>query len=82
MFTSYNIGMIKRHEDIVTRFSERLRQLRAKHKLTQEELAERSGISYKNIQYLESKNPTCPSLRTLEKLAKGFKISPSKLIKF
>ena len=50
--------------------------------VSQEELAERSGISYKNIQYLESKNPTCPGLRTLEKLAKALKIPISKLLDF
>ncbi len=50
--------------------------------MTQEKLAEMADISYKNIQYLESKNPTCPSLITIEKLARAFKISPSKLLDF
>ena len=82
MLAVYNIGMIKRRGDIVVRFSDRLRQLRRKQNLTQEELAERADISYKNIQYLESKNPTCPSLRTLDKLAKAFGMSLSRLLKF
>ncbi len=67
---------------VVKKFSKRLRELRKKNGLTQEKLAEISGISYKNIQYLESKNPTCPSLITINKLAKAFKIKPSKLINF
>lgn len=67
---------------IVRKFSKRLRELRKKNGLTQEKLAEIADISYKNIQYLESKDPTCPSLITLNKLAKAFKITPSKLIKF
>ena len=78
----YNIGMINKREDIAYKFSDRLRQLRRKHKFTQEALAERAGISYKNIQYLESKDPTCPSLRTLDKLAKAFGMSSSKLLQF
>jgi len=67
---------------IVKKFSKRLRELRQKNGLTQEKLAEIADISYKNIQYLESKNPTCPSLITLDKLAKAFKISIPALLKF
>lgn len=66
---------------IVRKFSKRLRELRKKNGLTQEKLAEIADISYKNIQYLESNNPTCPSLITLNKLAKAFRISLSELIK-
>ncbi|MEW5895641.1 MAG: helix-turn-helix transcriptional regulator [Candidatus Omnitrophota bacterium] len=67
---------------IVRKFSKRLRELREKEGLTQEKLAEISDISYKNIQYLEAKNPTCPSLITLNKLAKAFKMPISKLFNF
>jgi len=67
---------------IVRKFSSRLRELRKKNGLTQEKLAEIADISYKNVQYLESKNPTCPSLITLNKLAKALKIKPSKFIDF
>lgn len=67
---------------IVKKFSKKLRELRIKKGLTQEQLAESSNISYKNIQYLESKNPTCPSLITLNKLAKAFKIKLSDLLDF
>jgi len=67
---------------VVRKFSKRLKELRKKNGLTQEKLAELADISYKNIQYLESKNPTCPSLITIHKLAKALKISPSKLIDF
>jgi DNA-binding XRE family transcriptional regulator len=67
--------------EIVKRFSKRVRDLRKREKMTQEELAEVADISYKNIQYLESKNPTCPSLITINKLAKAFKITVSQLLK-
>ena len=66
---------------IVRKFSKRVRDLRIKERMTQEELAEVADISYKNIQYLESKNPTCPSLITINKLAKAFKITVSQLLK-
>ena len=65
---------------IVRKFSGRLRKLRIENKLTQEKLAEIADISYKNIQYLESKNPTCPSLITIHKIATALKIKISKLI--
>ena len=66
---------------VVKKFSKRLRELRIKKRLTQEKLAEIANISYKNIQYLESKSPTCPSLITLNKLAQAFKISISELLR-
>ena len=68
--------------EIVKKFSKRVRELRKKNGMTQEELAEVADISYKNIQYLEAKDPTCPSLITINKLASAFKISPSKLLDF
>ncbi len=64
------------------KLAKRLKELRLKHKLTQEQLAELSGVDYKHIQLLESKNPPAAKLDTLEKLSKAFKISPAKLINF
>lgn len=69
-------------EDINRRFGKRLKQLRKEHKLTQEELALLSEVDYKYIQRLEGKNPSSPSLNTIEKLAKAFKTTPSKLLRF
>ena len=69
-------------EDINLELGKRLRELRRKHKLTQEELAYRAGIDYKYIQRLEGKTPSSPSLNILKKLAKAFKITPSKLLDF
>lgn len=68
--------------DIRARLSKRLKELRNKHKITQEKLSELSGIDYKHIQLLESKKAPAPKLDTIEKLAKAFKITPSELIKF
>ena len=68
--------------DINRRFGANLRKLREKHKLTQEQLAQLSEVDYKYIQRLEGKAPSSPSLNTIEKLAKAFKISPAKLLDF
>ena len=69
-------------EGINYKFGKKLRELREKHKLTQEQLAQLSDIDYKYIQRLEGKTPSSPSLNTIEKIAKAFKIHPSKLLKF
>ena len=64
------------------KFSKRLKELRTKRGLTQQELAELADLDYKHIQRLESKTPTDVKLETIEKLAKAFKISCSKLLDF
>ncbi|UCD15906.1 MAG: helix-turn-helix transcriptional regulator [Candidatus Omnitrophota bacterium] len=69
-------------ENINILFSKRLKELRRKKKLTQEELAHRAGIDYKYVQILESKKPSSPTLNTLEKLAKALNISISRLLNF
>ena len=53
-----------------------------KHGLSQQKLAELADIDYKHLQRLESKKPTDAKLETVEKLAKAFKITPSKLLDF
>ena len=64
------------------KLARRLRELRKKYGYTQEELAELSGVDYKHIQLLESKNPPAARLNTIAKIAKAFKINPSKLLNF
>jgi len=73
-----NIAM----ENINVRFGKRLKELRKKYKLTQEELSDASGLDYKYIQRLEGKEPSSPTLTSLEKIAKAFKVSISKLLDF
>ena len=69
-------------QSIRLKFSKRLRELREKRGLTQQELAELSDLDYKHIQRLESRNPTDPKLETIEKLAKALKTTCSKLLDF
>ena len=62
------------------KFSKRLRELRKKYGLGQQKLAKLADLDYKHIQQLEGKYPTDVKLETIEKLAKAFKISCSKLL--
>jgi transcriptional regulator with XRE-family HTH domain len=49
--------------------------------LTQAELAEKTGIDYKDFQKLESGKGINPTLKTLERLAKALKTDGSDLLK-
>jgi len=70
-------------KNIRIKFARRLRELRLKRNWTQEELAEFADLAYRHIQRLESaKNPPPAKIDTIEKIAKAFKITPSKLIDF
>lgn len=60
----------------------RLKDLRRKKETTQEELAYSADLDVKYIQRLEGKRPSSPTLNTLQKLAKAFKISIPKLLNF
>lgn len=68
--------------EIRLELAQRLRRLREKHGYTQQKLAELSDIDYKHLQRLESKNPSGATIDTLEKLAKAFNVSISKLLDF
>ena len=61
--------------------SKKIKVLRNKAKLTQEQLADQAGIDYKYLQKIESKDPSNISLKTIEKIAHAFRINPSKLLK-
>jgi len=68
-------------EVLLNKLSKRIKELRKKNKLTQEELSEKSGVSYKHIQKLEGKYMHDPKLGTVSKIAKAFNISVSELLK-
>lgn len=67
-------------DKITLDFSNTLKKLRIEKNLTQEELAQRSGVDYKYLQKLEGQNPSSPTLSTLEKLANGLQIPLVELI--
>ena len=60
----------------------RIRELRQKAKLTQEQLAELAGVDYKHIQLLEGKNPPATKINTLEKISKALGVPLPQLLKF
>jgi transcriptional regulator with XRE-family HTH domain len=64
------------------KFGKRLRELRDKYGYTQKELSELAGVGYKHYQDLESEDPPVAKLDCVEKLAKAFKMTPSKLLDF
>lgn len=73
------------HEEIGVKFGKRLRQLRSEHGYTQHELADRAKISLPYVQMLEAINPKKRknvTIVTIEKLAKAFRMTPSKLLDF
>lgn len=60
-------------------FGERLRRVRTEQMLTQEQLAEASGLHRTEISLLERGKRT-PILDTIVAVAKGLGISPSELL--
>ncbi len=67
---------------IQKKLAKRLRELRKKKGFTQEQLAELSGVDYKHVQLLESKDPPATKINTVEKIAKAFGITIAQLLKF
>lgn len=66
--------------DIRLAFGNNLKKYRLKKKMTQEALAELTGIDYKYIQKLEGKNPPAVKIDTIKRIAAVFKIPSSKLL--
>ncbi len=58
----------------------RLRRLRQRHKLTQEQFAESIGLNYKFYQQIEAGRKKQIWLETVERLAKGFGLEPWQLL--
>lgn len=64
----------------IKRLLNRLRQLRARHALTQEAFAELSGIGYKYYQQIEAGRKRELRLSTLDRLARAYGIELHELI--
>lgn len=72
---------MSRNSEIAQKVRGRIRELRKEKGLTQEELARLSGVDYKHIQLLESKNPPAARIDTLEKICNGFDLSLSEFFR-
>lgn len=57
----------------------RLKELRAERGMTQEELAEKSGISRATLSKIENNEEINVSTRTIAKLAEVFDLKPSEI---
>lgn len=68
--------------NINIKFGKRIRELREKKGYTQKEVSELAGVGYKHYQDLEGEHPPFIRIDFIEKLAKAFKMTPSKLLDF
>ncbi len=64
---------------VVVYIGEKLKAVRTRRLLTQDELAERAGVSQSTIANIERDNAE-PQFRTIRKLAKALDIEPTKLL--
>jgi transcriptional regulator with XRE-family HTH domain len=64
----------------VVYIGERLKELRVRRALTQEELAEKAGTGKNTINRIE-RNLTEPHMSTLRKLAQALNVDPAELVK-
>jgi transcriptional regulator with XRE-family HTH domain len=70
-------GMARPH-DLRVRFGERVRQLRRQRDLTLEQLGERSKLSDKFVQAIET-GRQAPTIETIDKLARGLSVTAYEL---
>ena len=63
-----------------TELGRRIKVLRKERGVTQEQLAELIGTSYKYLQRIEGKNPPDVRLTTIRRLAKALKVKPADLL--
>ena len=63
------------------KFGKKVKEVRKKLGITQEQLAEMTKTSYKYIQRIEGKTPPDVRLTTIEKISKALQISIPQLMK-
>lgn len=68
--------------NIRLKLGRKIKELRKKYRHTQEKLSELANIDYKYLQKIEGKNPPALKIDTINRLAKAFNISISKLLDF
>ena len=68
--------------EIRLRFARRLKALRKKLRLTQEQMAERLEVDIRYYQRLESNKPGAVKIDTIDRIAKALKLTASKLLDF
>jgi len=68
--------------EIRLKFAQRLKALRKRCHLTQEQMAERLEMDVRYYQRLESNKPGAVKIDTIDKIARALKLTPSKLLDF
>jgi transcriptional regulator with XRE-family HTH domain len=64
---------------VVVYIGEKLKEIRTKRLLTQDELADKAGVSQSTIANIERNNAE-PQFRTIRKLAKALDVDPTELL--
>jgi transcriptional regulator with XRE-family HTH domain len=64
---------------VVVYIGEKLKQARTRRLLTQDELAEKAGVSQSTVANIERDNAE-PQFRTIRKLAKALDVEPKELL--
>jgi transcriptional regulator with XRE-family HTH domain len=64
---------------VVVYIGEKLKEIRTKRLLTQDELADKAGVSQSTIANIERNNAE-PQFRTIRKLAKALDVEPTELL--
>jgi len=57
-----------------------IKELRKKHKISQEELAKQAGITYSTLIKIESGANDNPTIKTMKKIADALDVSLDKLV--
>ncbi len=70
-----------KNQSFIDAFGKHLRKLREERNLSQEELANRSGIAFSQIGRFE-RGVRSPTLSTLKALSKGLGVEPKELLDF
>lgn len=60
--------------------SQTIKELRKKHKISQEELAKQANITYSTLIKIESGANDNPTIKTLKKIADALKVSLDELV--